>query len=371
MDNLAQLLKESWVLVEEQRDRLASHFYARLFLSDSRLRDLFPVQMDVQRDRLLEALVTAIQIIDDPERFDSYLRGLGRDHRKYHVRNEHYQLVGDALFDAFRSVAGDQWTLEYDQAWRDAYAAMAEKMIAGAEEDDNPPYWHAEVLEHRRHGNDIAIFTCRPLLYPLPFRAGQYVSLEVPRYQPRLWRTYSIANAPNPENTLEFHVRAVGAGWVSSTLVRRLKPGDLLRLAAPMGTMTLDRTSPRDILCVAGGVGLAPIKALLEELITYNQSRWVHVFFGGGGRDDLYGLADLYDLASKYPWLSVLPSCSSDPAFPGEQGEMAEVLARYGPWTAHDCYVSGPAGMVKSVLRVLAAHDVPPTHIRYDTFGDI
>lgn len=371
MDNLAQLLKESWVLVEEHRDRVAEHFYARLFLTDPRLRDLFPVQMDGQRDRLLEALVTAVQSLEDPERFDSYLRDLGRDHRKYHVRDEHYEFVGAALLDALRGTAGDQWNLEYDQAWRDAYALIAEKMIAGAAADENPPYWHAEVLDHRRHGDDIAIFTCRPLLHRLPFRAGQYVSIEVPRYQPRLWRTYSIANAPNPENTLEFHVRAVGAGWVSSSLVRRIGPGDLLRLAAPMGSMTLDHTSTRDVLCVAGGVGLAPIKALIEELIASNRTRWVHVFFGGGGRDDLYGLAELYDLATRHHWLSVLPSCSADAAFPGEQGEMAQVLARYGPWTGHDCYVSGSAAMVKSVLGTLAAHDVPPSRIRYDAFGEL
>ena len=44
--------------------------------------------------------------------------------------------------------------------------------------------------------------------------------------------------------------------------------------------MTLDRDSERDILCVAGGVGLAPIKALVQEVARYNRTRWVHVFYG-------------------------------------------------------------------------------------------
>ena len=86
---------------------------------------------------------------------------------------------------------------------------------AGAERTpSDPPYWHAEVLTHERRGRDIAVFTCRPLM-PFAFRAGQYVSLEC-QYQPRLWRTYSVANAPRADGTLEFHVRAVGAGWVSA-----------------------------------------------------------------------------------------------------------------------------------------------------------
>jgi NAD(P)H-flavin reductase/hemoglobin-like flavoprotein len=371
MDNLAQLLKESWILVEERREMVAGHFYARMFLSDPHLRDLFPVQMNGQRDRLLEAIVTAVQNMDDPERLDDYLRSLGRDHRKYHVRPEHYDVVGSALLDALRTFAEDQWTVEYDQAWRDAYQVIAEKMLAGAEDDPNPPFWHAEVLSHERRGSDIAVLTCQPLLHRLPYRAGQYVSIEAPRYQPRLWRTYSMANAPTEENIMEFHVRAVGAGWVSSALVRRVRPGDLLRLAAPMGSMVLDEHSDRDVLCVAGGVGLAPIKALVEELSRVNRTRWVHVFFAANDRDDLYALAELYALAAEHPWLAVVPTCGADPGFPGERGEVSEVLDRYGPWTGHDCYVSGSAAMVRATLRTLAEQEVPSARIRYDAFGDL
>lgn len=371
MDNLTQLLKESWTLVEEQRDRLGSSFYARMFLADPALRALFPVRMDVQRDRLLEAIVTAVQTMDDPEHFDEYLRALGRDHRKYQVQPEGYRTMGNALLAALADIAGERWSVEYEQAWRDAYDAIAARMLAGAEADTNPPFWHAEVLSHERRGRDIAVLTCRALQHPLPYQAGQYVSVEVPRYQPRQWRTYSIANAPNEENVLEFHVRAVGAGWVSGALVRRVQVGDLLRIAAPMGSMTLDRDSTRDVLCVAGGVGLAPIKALVEEMVRGNRTRWMHVFVGATNREDLYCLAELERLAADHPWLSVIPVCADDPDFPGERGKVTEVFARYGPWTRHDCYVSGPAPMVRAALRALAADCVPVENIRYDAFGDV
>ncbi|MGC5331487.1 globin domain-containing protein [Micromonospora sp. DT62] len=372
MDDFARLLKESWTLVEEHRERLSGHFYARLFLLDPELRKLFPVEMTGQGDRILEAIVTAAQTVGDPESFDEYLRSLGRDHRKYHVEAAHYETMGVALLDALRSVAGDGWNLEYDQAWRDAYAAITEKMLAGAAADDNPPFWHAEVLTHERYGRDTAVLTCRALQHPLSWRAGQYVSVEVPRHLPRVWRTYSVANAPNDDNLLEFHVRTPeGAGWVSGALVRRVKPGDLLRVAAPMGSMTLDRSSERDILCVAGGVGLAPIKALVEELAGYNRTRWVHVFYGARTAADLYGLAGLQELVAAHPWLSVTPACSEDPDFDGELGDIPDVVSRYGPWTAHDCYVSGSARMVRATLRVLAEDGVPPENTRYDTFGNL
>ncbi|BCJ43487.1 flavohemoprotein [Actinoplanes ianthinogenes] len=363
------MLKESWSLVEEHQDKVAGYFYARMFLSHPDLRDLFPVQMDVQRTRLLTAIVTAVQTLEDPERFDDYLRALGRDHRKFHVLPEHYEVVGGALIESLRAFAGEQWGVEYDQAWADAYAVIASKMLAGADADQNPPYWYGEVVEHQRRSHDIAVFTVLPL-QPLEYRAGQYLSLEATPYQPRLWRTYSPANAPRRDNSLEFHVRALGAGWVSSALVRRLKVGDMIKLAAPMGSMTLDRRSTRDAVFVAGGTGLAPVKSLLEELTRYNRTRWVHVFFGARNRDDLYDLADLNRLAARYPWLSVVTACSEDPTFPGEQGNISDIVARYGPWNEHDFFVSGSGPMVKATLKTLAELQVPSMRIKYDSFSE-
>lgn len=366
--NVSRLLKESWALVEDRQDKLAAHFYARMFLTYPQLRDMFPVQMDVQRARLLGAIVSAIQDFDDPERVDEYLRALGRDHRKFYVEPAHYEMVKFALVEALREYAGDDWNLQYEQAWSDVYDLIAAKMIAGAKADDDPPFWYAEVLTHERRGPDIAVFTCRPL-QPLRFRAGQYVSVEC-RYQPRLWRTYSMANAPREDGTLEFHVRAVGAGWVSSALVRRLRPGDLLKLAAPMGSMTLDPESRRDIVCVAGGTGLAPIKALIDELSRYNRTRFVHLFRGVRTRDDLYDRDHLDQLVARHPWLTLTRAVSQDDGFvDAVHGNVADVVAERGPWPEHDFYVSGSPDMVSTTLRSLTNLQIPSTRVRYDAFA--
>ena len=370
MYSMSRLLKESWTLVEEQQDKVARHFYARIFLSNPQLRDLFPVQMDVQRARLLGAIVSAVQTVDDPERFDEYLRSLGRDHRKFHAEPEHYDALGTALIEALRAYAGEQWSVEYDQAWRDGYDRIARTMIQGAEEDaGHPPYWHAEVVKHERRSRDIAVFTCRPM-QPIEYEAGQYLSLET-AYQPRLWRMYSPANVMREDNTVDFHVRGIGAGWVSSALVRKLKPGDMLRLAAPMGSMTLDRRSARDVVLVAGGTGLAPVKALIEELARFNRNRWVHIFFGARDREDLYDLDALTELAARHPWLQVVTACSDDPTWHGEKGNISDVIARYGPWNNHDFFVSGSPSMVKATMRTLTELQVPSMRVKYDAFGDL
>jgi NAD(P)H-flavin reductase/hemoglobin-like flavoprotein len=367
---LGLLLKESWANVEEHADDLANRFYARIFLSHPSLRDLFPVEMTRQRSRLLDALVSAVQMVDDPERFDEFLRGLGRDHRKFHVSPDHYGTVGEALLDAVRAYSGEHWSVEHEQAWRDAYDAMATKMITGAEESTgSPPFWHSVVVSHERRGRDVAVFTCKPLL-PFTFRPGQYVTLEC-QYQPRLWRPYSIANAPRANGTVDFHVRAPTDGWVSAALVRQLQVGDVVRLGAPMGSMTLDPDSTRDIVCVAGDTGLAPLKALIEELALNNYTRWAHVFVGADDRDDLYDLPEITRMARRYPWLSVVATCADDPGYVGERGQVNEVVERYGPWAGHDFFVSGSPAMVRATLGSLARMGVPDERIRYDALVNL
>lgn len=370
-NSLSTLLKESWGLVEERKDKLAGYFYARIFLTDPNLRDLFPITMDVQRSRLLGALVTAVQTVDDPDRFEEYLLALGRDHRKFYVEAKHYDVLGGALIEALRTFAGNDWTPAYDQAWRDAYQAIAAKMIAGADADSaNPPYWHAEVIRHELRCPDVAVLTCRPL-QPLGYRAGQYVSVESMR-RPREWRVYSVANAPRRDGTLDLHVRAVDAGSVSAALVRNTWPGDMLRLGAPMGSMTVDHLTDRDIVCIAGGTGIAPIKAIVEEELTHPDlsNHNVTVFFGARTTAELYELPCLTRLKDIYPRLTVVPATSDDPDFPGQHGNIADVMAQHGPWTNHNFFVSGSQKMVSHTLRVLAEMEIPEDRIQYDAFGD-
>lgn len=364
MSTLAVLLKESWSHVEVYGDDLANHFYARLFLADPDLRDLFPVEMTAQRSRLLESLVSIIQAVDDPDRFDEYLWTLGRAHRRFHVEPAHYAIMGTALLDTLRQYAGVRWSIEYDQAWRDAYDAIATRMLRAAEQAATPAYWHAEVIGHERRGRDIAIVRCLPL-HPFEYLPGQYVCVETP-HQPRNWRPYSIANAPRTDGTIDLHIRAPTDGWVSAAMVRRLAVGDMLRLSPPMGSMVLNPYSDRDIVCVAGGTGLAPIKALVEELTRHNGPRFVHVFHGVRDRVELYDLAELNQLAARHSWLSVVPACSDDPTYPGEQGLISDVVERFGPWPDHDVFVCGTPGMVRAILGMLPRMGVAQTRVRYD-----
>jgi NAD(P)H-flavin reductase/hemoglobin-like flavoprotein len=350
-------------------DAVPLYFYSDLFLRYPEMRDLFPVSMAVQRDRLWHALATIVSQVDNLDALRPYLRELGRDHRKFGTVADHYPALGRSLFATLAHFSQDAWTHELAADWKTAYDTVAEIMLAAAHEDakDRPAVWEAIVVAHERRRFDIAVFrlaTSEPVSY-LP---GQSVSLES-ETRPRIWRLYSIANAPREDQTLDFHVRMLDGGELSMVLARGLAVGDHLRMGPAVGTLTYDSRSKRDVLLLAGSTGLAPVKAILEQITTLPDPPRVHLFFGARTSDGLYDLPDLEKMAASLPWLTVIPSVSGEPGYAGESGELADVVARNGVWRDHDAYVAGPTAMVEQSIVRLTALGVAPSQIHVEDFG--
>ena len=367
-----RLIQESFALVEAEADKLASHFYALLFLEDPALRDLFPPMMDAHRDRLITALVTLVHRAHDTEALDEYVSQLGRDHRRFGIRPEHYAVVGQCLLSTLRRFAGPRWTAEMDGCWFAAFQRVATLMVEAANEaaQTAPPWWAARVVGHVRPNGSTAVVTLEPDS-PYPFKAGQYASVETLRW-PRVWRPYSIANAPAHDGLITLNVKAIDAGWVSSALVHHTYVGDMVRLGPPVGSMVCDPRSQRDILLIGGGTGLAPMTALAEELSRWNDHRRVHLYFGVRRPEDLYGLDRLSTLVRRDPWLRVVACVSEDHRFRGERGVLADVLQRHAvehdDWTRHDVYVAGSGPMVAGTVARLLEFGVDERRIRFDSF---
>ncbi|MDH2426232.1 globin domain-containing protein [Sphaerisporangium sp. TRM90804] len=362
-----RLIKESFSSIQPVMGKAAAYFYGRLFAESPHLRGMFPPAMDVQRERLFRALTRIVWSLDSPDGLGAYLGQLGRDHRKYGVVAEHYTAVGNALLATVRRFSADTWDAEVEAAWVAAYTAAANLMIDAAEADAgvSPAWWPAEVVDHELRTPGIAVITLRPGA-PMEFTAGQYVSVQSARW-PRVWRTYSIANAPRPDNRVRLHVRAVGGGWVSTALVSHTRIGDTVLLGPPVGTMVPPgEDNPRDILCVAGGTGLAPIKAVVEHVIASGRRPNIHLLFGARTAAELYDLADLIRMEAAFPWLRVVPVVSEEPAYDGLRGTLPGVVQRFHSWTEHEVYVCGPDAMVDETVRLLRGDGVPPARIHRD-----
>jgi NAD(P)H-flavin reductase len=147
----------------------------------------------------------------------------------------------------------------------------------------------------------------------------------------------------------------------------------VIRLGAPLGTeLAIDCVADSDLLMVAGGTGLAPFLALLEEIEQGWQRgetrRRVHLVHGARYAWNLYAGSRLDQLAAT-PWFTYTQAVSDDPTFPGTRGlvgDVAAAVAMPGPFEALVC---GSPGMVSHTTAALASAPHPPESIAFEEFG--
>ncbi|MGA8116421.1 MAG: globin domain-containing protein [Actinocatenispora sp.] len=358
------LMVESLEAIGAAADEVVRAFYAHLFTDRPFLRNMFPADLHPDTDRLFNALIGLAEALDDLRHLVPILEQLGRDHRKYGLRPAHYDAVRDALVTSLSTHGGPDWRVEYEEAWTRAYDFAAGIMQAAETASTDPPFWQGTVVEHELRYHDIAVLRVRTDV-PYRYRAGQYTTVELPQL-PRVWRPYSMATAPRPDGLLEFHVRAIKGGGISSVLVHDTRAGDPLRLGAPRGTAVLETTGTAGVLCVAGGTGLAPCRAVVEQVLTTQPGRPVQLVFGVRHVAELYDLPILSQLANHYPALTLVPVVTEEEDFPGLQGQLPELITASGPWDDHEVYVCGPPGMVGAVDRTLRRMGVPSDVVHHD-----
>ncbi len=362
-------LKANFASVASQgADEVALFFYSYLFLKYPETRDLFPPGMTRQRDRLLTALGRIVTNVDKVPELVPYLADLGRDHRKFGTLTAHYPAVGEALIATLRHFSGSEWTDELQHDWSAAYGIVADAMAGAAEEvaATEPAWWDADVIDVDARTFDIAVITVRTETV-VPYLAGQSLSLEPTSLRPREWRHYTPANAPGGL-VIELHARLINGGPVSTALVRSAAAGDQVRLGPPFGRMVLQPASRRPILMIAGGTGLAPMKAMIDQLAR-DGGRPTRLYFGVRTAREMYDRKDLEALTARHSWLEVTNVVSDDARWPGPRGMVGDVAARDGDWAGHDVFVCGSPLMVESTIKQLVTAGVPEDNIIFEEFG--
>ncbi len=315
-------LKDSFAKIAMHGDEVPLFFYSDLFIKHPEVRELFPISMKAQRDHLIVALGQVISQVDRVDELSAFLRGLGRDHRKFGAVAENYEYVRDSLLETIAHFSGDAWTPELATDWMDAYTLIANVMLNAAIQDEatRPAFWQGTVVSCERKAFDVSVLQVRTEPR-LDFTPGQSVAVESPA-RPRLWRYYSIANAPREDGTLEFHVRLIDGGAVSMALTYLQAVGGSLRL-----------------------------------------------FFCARTVDGLYDLGSIEKLAAEHDWLTVVPVTTADPRFEGESGSVPDVVLRSGSWSGHDVYLAGPTEMVRDTSARLISAGTPRGQIHVEDFG--
>lgn len=207
----------------------------------------------------------------------------------------------------------------------------------------------------------------------LAFRPGQYVIFQIPTAGGHeiIRRSYSIATPPSDERHFEICVRAV-AGGHGSNWVHRLRAGSRVMCEGPVGDFTLRETG-RDILMVATGTGISPIKSMLLHLLDQRSDRRVRLFFGVRSPQDLFYSDLLRGLEAHYPGFSSNIAMSApDPAqWAGKPARVTDLVREQvtaEQATRTEAYLCGSRAMVDDVREVLLGKGMEPDHIHSENF---
>lgn len=181
-------------------------------------------------------------------------------------------------------------------------------------------------------------------------------------------RSYSLANAPKADNTLELHIRAVESGAMSQYWFNQSAVSDLLRLHGPQGTFFLRNIAKRDLIFLATGTGLAPVKAMLEtlpSLAANQQPQSITVIWGARYEHDLY-----FDVASLQGIQKYIPVLSrAEATWQGERGYVQDALLRQISDLRNGVvYACGSDAMIQSAKSTLIAAGLPSQHFYSDAF---
>lgn len=233
-----------------------------------------------------------------------------------------------------------------------------------------PPVRRQAKLQARRPlTKDLCEFTFH-VPHDASFRAGQYALFYAAQVQGA--RAYSMSNLPNREGIWQFIIRRVPGGSGSNALFDELHVGEQIVIDGPYGHAHLREDNARDIVCIAGGSGLAPMLSIARGALAQPDKRRVHFFYGARTQADLGAAAELDELAQERLTVSVvLSSPEPSPPWQGATGFVhAEVeRALTAPLDQHEFYFAGPPPMIEAVQEMLMQrHRVPFSQIHFDRF---
>ncbi|WP_430449068.1 NADH:ubiquinone reductase (Na(+)-transporting) subunit F [Rhodophyticola sp.] len=248
---------------------------------------------------------------------------------------------------------------------------------------------------------------------PSEFRAGDFMQITAPPYQldfatldlppafrdawdiagwrsmrvgseAEVTRAYSLASRPEDKGQAVFNIRLavppagreteVPPGIVSSWLFS-VEPGDDVTLSGPFGDFHVQPTG-REMIYVGGGVGMAPLRAMIHQELARGTERRIRYFYGARSAADLFYSEEFAALAARHENFSWTPALS-DPApgdrWTGATGFIHDTLRAEmsGHPTPEDCeyYLCGPPVMISAVLATLERLGVEASSIFYDDFG--
>jgi len=226
-------------------------------------------------------------------------------------------------------------------------------------------------INEKKHLNHdvIKLLLKLPVTELFEYKAGQYINILLPDGR---YRSFSLANAPYFNGSLELHIRLINGGEFTSYVFNEMKEKEILRVEGPHGQFYLREDSNRPIIFMAGGTGFAPIKSIIEYSISHNMDRPMYLYWGVRSQKDLYmdALAKLWDTDfSHIHYIPVLsdPGPKDDAKFRIGLVHKA-ILEDFQDLSKFDIYASGPPAMIEAAKQEFTHFQLPTDQYFSDAF---
>ena len=196
------------------------------------------------------------------------------------------------------------------------------------------------------------------------FNSGQYVNI----IKGNITRSYSIASSSDQKNQLEFFIKKYTNGLMSEYFFKKAKINDLLILEGPIGTFFLRDSNFKNIIFLATGTGIAPIKSILEGLeksYEQYQNKKLWVIVGARYQEDLFWKPNFKNLNIKYiPVLS-----KEEDNWNGEKGYVQDIVIKQQIDLENtQVYACGSNDMINSTKELCFKNNLKKNNFFSDAF---
>ncbi len=210
-------------------------------------------------------------------------------------------------------------------------------------------------------------------LEKIEFRAGQFITMDLPIHKKRLkrWRSYSIANAPDGTNILELCIVYLEGGLASEYLFKEVKVGDELTFKGPTGVFTLPQELENDIVLICTGTGVAPFRSMIWDIFEHKKAHQkIHLIFGTRYEKNILYRKELEELEKQWPDFYYTVVLSRERDWAGYQGYVHPVYEKlYQKHEQTKFYLCGWQNMIDEAKERLLAMGVEKENIVYELYG--
>lgn len=390
-----ELVKATVPVLRENGVALTGYFYNRMLGNNPALKETFNMghqRSGAQAQALAGAVLAYAENIEDPSVLLPVVELIAHKHVSLNIQAPDYSIVGENLLHSISEVLNISMEDPLIAAWAAAYGQLADLFISTEkaiydQHQQTKGSWlgwrNFKIAKKVVESDEITSFYLAPVDGgDLPnYEAGQYISVRVfvPELNLRQPRQYTLSTSPQADY-LRISVKREDAkgelaeGWVSNTL-HSLAEGSEIEVSAPTGNFYLIDSKKRNVF-ISGGVGLTPMIAMLNQLVTLDMPQPV-TFIHACRSSQVHAMKQhIHDLKAKFPRLSTFTAYEfpHDGDVFGVDYEAAGRLdlgsmdAALLPTTA-DYYLCGPMPFMAEQHKALVARGIPAENIHSEAFG--